>query len=229
MRPRTTPAHPCHHSSRQPILSVCLFALTVLLSTASLAASLEAQVTDSSGTPLEYAVISLHGKESRKARPGTRAIVDQRDRQFAPTVLPIQTGTEVSFPNTDDVRHHVYSFSAPNQFELKLYHGEPSQPVLFDEPGIVVLGCNIHDGMIGYLPVIDSPWFARTDERGRLRMDDVPPGEYTLQLWHPDMNMSVDRQVITISENTRRIDLAIDTRPVRPAAAANPLQALFDD
>ena len=99
-------------------------------------------------------------------------------------MLAVRTGTAVSFPNRDSVRHHVYSFSAPKRFELRLYKGTPSQPIVFDQPGVVVLGCNIHDWMVGYVYVTNDPRFAVSDAQGRLSLD-LPPGQYPMTLWHP--------------------------------------------
>ena len=97
-----------------------------------------------------------------------REVVDQIDKEFVPYVKPVRTGSFVQFPNKDHIRHHVYSFSAPSKFELPLYMGTPAQPVLFDKPGVVKLGCNIHDWMIGYVYVTDSP-LLREDRRRRSR------------------------------------------------------------
>jgi hypothetical protein len=96
----------------------------------------------------------------------------------------VQTGTAVQFPNRDEIRHHVYSFSPPKVFELKLYAGTPAAPILFDKPGEVVLGCNIHDHMLAYVYVVDTPWFAKSGKQGEAKIDNVPAGEYDLHLWH---------------------------------------------
>ncbi len=96
----------------------------------------------------------------------------------------VQTGTAVSFPNGDNIEHDVYSFSPAKKFELHLYHGIPARPVVFDKPGLVVMGCNIHDQMIAYLLVVDTPWFAKTDSHGAAMVANVPDGTYTLSAWH---------------------------------------------
>ena len=90
----------------------------------------------------------------------------------------------MSFPNRDVVRHHVYSFSPAKRFEIKLYVGTPAQPVVFDQPGIAVLGCNIHDQMAAWVVIVDTPWYGRTDEQGRWS-GAVPAGRYRLRAWHP--------------------------------------------
>ena len=111
--------------------------------------------------------------------------VEQIKKEFVPIVSIAQTGALVNFPNRDSIRHHVYSFSPAKTFEIKLYSGVPSKPVIFDKPGEVVLGCNIHDSMIAYVLVVDTPYFAKTDGSGRAVIDDLPAGEYDVQMWYP--------------------------------------------
>ena len=137
-----------------------------LLAAAPLAHALPwvVQVRGGSGEPLADAVVAveLRGQPSRAAA-GTRADMAQRERQFQPYVLVVQTGTAVNFPNFDTVRHHVYSFSPVKTFDLKLYSGTPAEPVLFDKPGVATLGCNIHDRMSAHIVVVDTPLFAKTE------------------------------------------------------------------
>lgn len=165
----------------RPII-LCL-ALACLVSRPAVAASLSAELFDEQGRPLPDVVLSLVA-QGASSQPGT-GLMDQRGKQFSPRVLAVRTGTEVSFPNSDDIRHHVYSFSPAKRFELRLYKDTPSAPVLFDQPGVVVLGCNIHDWMVGYIYVTDHPWFAVSDAQGRLTIDGLPAGSYQVNLWHP--------------------------------------------
>lgn len=194
---------------------------------------LELVAIDATGQALEHVVISLHSSElgSAMAPPETFDIMDQRNLQFAPGVLAVQSGTIVKFPNDDDVRHHVYSFSHPNAFELKLYHGESGSTQRFDHEGVVVLGCNIHDGMLGYLRVVNTPLFRITDANGNLSLHNIPPGEYDLQAWHPDLGMKVNRQSLDIRAGTNRIKLTVRTSDVDVPTikTAHPLQSLFRD
>jgi hypothetical protein len=97
----------------------------------------------------------------------------------------ITAGMEVMFPNSDSVSHHVYSFSASKRFELPLYKGSVYPPERFDEPGLVVIGCNIHDDMLGYILVLETPFFARTDGDGLAAMRELPEGRYTVRVWTP--------------------------------------------
>jgi len=82
------------------------------------------------------------------------------------------------------VRHHVYSFSPAKTFELKLYTGTPSAPVVFDKAGIAVIGCNIHDRMTAWVVVVDTPFHARSAANGTARLEGVAPGSYRLRAWH---------------------------------------------
>lgn len=138
---------------------------------------------DAAGASVPGAVVALVGPAPRPAGNLPRAVVDQRDRRFVPEVTVIETGTEVSFPNSDAVSHHVYSFAQPNAFELPLYKGGTRPMIRFDHPGIVVLGCNIHDAMLGYIVIVDTPVFGTTDSQGAIAFDDVPSGSYRVQAW----------------------------------------------
>ncbi|MDH0864065.1 methylamine utilization protein [Mitsuaria sp. GD03876] len=140
-------------------------------------------VVDASGAPVPDAVVAVELK-GQPAPPavGKSAVMAQRDRQFQPQLLAIQTGTAVTFPNFDTVRHHVYSFSPTKKFELKLYSGTPAEPVVFDKAGVAQLGCNIHDRMSAHIVVVDTPLFGIADAKGDVRLD-LPPGSHRLRLW----------------------------------------------
>lgn len=163
--------------------------------------------------PLADVVVSLHAPVATSAP--ARAVMDQRDSTFLPGVLAVQAGTTVSFPNSDTVRHQVYSFSPAKPFELPLYEGTPLAPVLFDRPGVVVVGCNIHDWMIGYIVVLDTPYFAKTDASGRLRIE-LPAGRYRLQAWHSrGIGEPVSRVVDVPAEGlSETVSLALGPPPV---------------
>ena len=151
------------------------------------AGSVEVTVNERGGKPAEDAVVYLvptaDAPTTRAAV--TAAVMDQQNKEFIPHVLPIFTGMAVNFPNWDNIKHHVYSFSPPKKFELPLYTGTPASPVIFDKPGIVVLGCNIHDWMVGYIYVLPTPYFAKTGSDGKARLTEVPAGAYEVKVWHP--------------------------------------------
>lgn len=170
---------------------------------AASASSVRVAVQDSSGKPLANAVVFLESPEARQAvKPAQAVEVVQQARQFAPAVSVVPRGTLVQFPNRDTVRHHVYSFSAAKKFELKLYGGTSASPVLFDVPGVVVLGCNIHDDMVAWLLVVDTPYYGLTSQDGTLVLDKVPAGNYRLRAWHSSLPVGapVHEQAQTLLE-----------------------------
>jgi hypothetical protein len=151
----------------------------VLVAPPALAAAVAVTVKDIQGKALEDAAVWAmpRGEVPQRKRP---AMVEQRNKTFVPIVSVIQTGTLVQFPNRDEIRHHIYSFSPAKVFEIKLYAGTPVDPILFDKPGEVVLGCNIHDHMYAYIYVVDSPWFAKTGKDGVATIEGLPAGEYDI-------------------------------------------------
>ncbi|MCU0932118.1 MAG: methylamine utilization protein [Serpentinimonas sp.] len=152
---------------------------------AAAATSLEVTVRDSAGQPLAGAVVVLESPAARRAvQPLESASIAQRGKAFVPSVLVVPRGTPVTFPNQDTVRHHVYSFSEPKRFELKLYLGTPAVPVVFDKAGVVVLGCNIHDDMVAWVVVTDTPYYGTTNESGKVLLSGLPAGDYQLRVWH---------------------------------------------
>lgn len=174
------------------------------------------QILDAQGQPVAGAVLTIAGDAG--VAPAAVAVMDQVDKQFSPAVLAVATGTAVSFPNRDDIRHQVYSFSSTKRFELRLYEGTPSAPVTFDQPGLVVLGCNIHDWMLGYVLVTDDPWFAVSDAQGRIQLD-VPAGQYPATLWHPALADMQPIEAGVLTMGTEPIELRL---PVAVTAALQP-------
>jgi plastocyanin len=172
---------------RLPI-PICLIAALAVAPPPARAAVVELQVSDASGKPLPGAAVFLESREARAAaKPGAGAEVVQVNRQFQPTVSVVTVGTPVSFPNQDTVRHHVYSFSPIKKFEIKLYVGTPTAPVVFDLPGIAALGCNIHDTMAAWVVVVETPYHGLSGADGRVSLSAVPAGAYRLRAWHPGL------------------------------------------
>jgi plastocyanin len=168
------------------------------------------QVRDAAGRPLADAVVAVevHGQPSQAGRRAS-AEMSQRQRQFRPYVLVVQTGTAVSFPNFDTVRHHVYSFSETKKFEIKLYAGTPARPEVFDKPGIATLGCNIHDRMSAHIVVVDTPIFASSDASGLVTLD-LPAGEHVLRYWHPRLAITaLQSQRVSVGKDSGRTELSL--------------------
>lgn len=182
------------------------------------AADLTVAVRLSDGRPLPDAVVTVQSLGARlpPAAP-IHAVMDQVHRMFVPEVLVIPVGSTVSFPNSDSVSHQIYSFSAAKRFELPLYRGKPYPPLLFDRLGVVILGCNIHDWMMGYINVTDAPFYGTTDAHGTWTAD-VPAGHYAITVWHPRMREQTPTLVRELSVAVRdRIALTLQlTRPLRP-------------
>ena len=186
-----TPGPAAGTRRRGACLAVGLLAGGAALVTGVRAESLEVSVSGAKGAPVADAVVAVFVKGAPARANGASAEMGQRNKRFTPSVLAVQTGTTVQFPNQDTVRHHVYSFSPAKTFELKLYIGTPAHPVVFDQAGTAALGCNIHDSMTGWVRVIDTPFFAVSDAAGLARLE-LPAGEHRLQVWHPDLGGEVE-------------------------------------
>lgn len=168
-----------------PLLSaVSMLAVGVVAN----AAELRVTVTSGDEQPVADAAVVLRSLDDSPALPAQpQAQVDQIDREFVPSAISVPINTRVLFPNKDDIRHHVYSFSEAKSFELPLYTGTPARPIEFPSEGIVTIACNIHDWMIAHIYVVDSPWHGVTDETGGWQTDALPAGRYALEIWHHAM------------------------------------------
>jgi plastocyanin len=181
-------------------------------------------ITDIAGRPLADAVAYL--TQNNTANPssaalapnGTATIVDQVNRQFTPFVSIVQTGTAIHFPNSDNIRHSVYSFSPAKTFTLKLYSGIPAEPIVFDQAGLVTLGCNIHDQMLAYVKVVNTPYFGKSGADGKIVLTRPPGERWQLQLWHPWLAGNEPERTID-STTTLPVTLALKLQP--PVAAAH--------
>src|SRR5207248_613010 len=151
------------------------------------AGTIVVEVRDPKAAPLLDAVVYAV-PEGREMAPAARAaVMDQKNKTCIPHVLPRQVGTSVKFPNSDDIQHQVYSFSPAKTFTLPLYKGTPANPIVFTAPGVVTLGCNIHDTMNGYIVVVETPYFEKAEASGRIELRNLPSGKYVVRVWHPDM------------------------------------------
>jgi plastocyanin len=193
--------------------------LGLLCTQAALGGVVTVTVTTRSGAPVEDTLIVFDPLEATPAASHDTAIIDQIDKRFVPHVSVVRTGTSITFPNSDQIRHQVYSFSPAKTFSLKLYSGSLKTPVVFDRPGLVVLGCNIHDKMLAFVGVVDSPYFTKTADSGAAALD-LPPGRYRLRAWQPHAAAAIPQQEITVAAAPLRISLAIDTHDASAAVAA---------
>lgn len=203
---------------RYPAMAVAiLMSLTSVFATAA-----TLPVLDQQNNLLQDAVILV---ENVAQRPPLSSSMEQVDRQFQPRVLVVPAGTRVGFPNNDDVRHHVYSFSQTKRFELRLFQGSEAPPVVFEQAGPVVLGCNIHDAMIGYILVTDSPWYAITGTDGALDLNHLPAGARAVSWWHPSLGDKPAVSLGTMDLHTRD-NLVLVVESVAGTGADKPLSPL---
>jgi plastocyanin len=189
-------------------------AVLAILATAGAAsaATLTVEVLDDRGAAISEAVVYAIPEGHRSAPPSRGAVLDQKNRAFVPHVLAIQTGTSVKFPNSDNVRHQVYSFSPAKRFQLPLYEGTPAAPVVFDKAGVVTLGCNIHDRMSAYVVVVDTPYFGEA-EGGHVALPNLPEGRYTLHVWYAGMRGEAPRQELSLAAGEARdVQFRIDRK-----------------
>jgi plastocyanin len=185
---------------------------------AAQAAELRILVKDHHGKLLADAVVLASPADLKSALHAKAPLyaVDQMHKQFVPYVTAVLVGSMVRFPNSDNIRHQVYSFSPAKKFELPLYGGTSAPPVVFDTPGVVVLGCNIHDWMVGYIYVSATPYFAKTEEAGSAIIDDLPPGDYTLRVWHPNIeheDEAATRRVTLSADHPTSVEWVIPLKP----------------
>jgi plastocyanin len=173
-------------------------------------------VTTPDGKPLADAVVTL------PATPGApvptfswKREVAQKNKQFAPFVLIAPVGASVAFPNLDKFRHHVYSFSKGNKFELALYGKKDKRSAPFKAVGVAALGCNIHDQVVAFIRVVDTPWAAKSGADGVAEIKAAPDGKVKVTLWHPyakakDQVVTVDA---TLTPGATGLDVVLDIAP----------------
>ena len=169
----------------------CVIAAFFLLTRPLGAAELTVHITDARGAAVADAVVTVVPRDSaamttRKAGAETK-IVDQKAETFNPYVEIFRPGDSVVFHNSDQTRHHVYSFAPARRFEFVLTSGQISAPLQLDQVGVIAVGCNIHDRMITYLYVADAPWIARSAASGQAMIDALPAGDFDVRVWHPQL------------------------------------------
>jgi plastocyanin len=202
---------------RQPAIILIPLVAALFFFSVGRAAQLQAIVKDLRGQNVVDVVIvaASLGPTTTKNESAT-AVMDQIDKSFVPEILVVRAGTQVSFPNSDSVAHQVYSFSPAKRFALPLYRGRAHPPLLFDQPGVVVLGCNIHDQMVGYIYVTASPYFGKTDEHGQVMLSALPAGTYRVNAWHPRADEEIAEQELKIVDaEPAQVSFRLQ-RPLRP-------------
>ena len=190
----------------RPTTTALTLLLLVMGCTVAQAEVINVIVVDSDGAPVPEVVVFIEQSGTRKQRAApSSAVMDQRDKQFVPHVLVVEKGASVLFPNSDTIGHHVYSFSKPNNFVLPLYTGDPHDPVILHHDGVVMLGCNIHDHMLGYIVVVDTDIFGLTDTSGSISLEvSDSAGNYVVNIWSPRIRDGEQerRKVVDISSST---------------------------
>jgi plastocyanin len=204
--------------------AVLLTLSALLYCSGAAAADLTVTVRDGAGRPVKDAVVTVHPVEApaRAVRFPWPMQMDQRDLQFDPFVLVVPVGGQVTFPNRDGVRHHVYSFSPAKRFELKLYGRDETRSVRFEKAGVVALGCNIHDSMVAFIKVVDTPYAAKSEASGGVSFRGLPDGAAVVRIWHPYLrgpNNEIVRQLnLRPGPASEAVVADLRTPPVRRGA-----------
>jgi plastocyanin len=212
------------HRTRYRSIAPLLLAVMSIGTYAADSGGVSGRVVGKDGKGIAHAVVFVQTSNAADAAPAgsaPRATLDQINKTFVPGVLPVVVGTEVRFPNHDQIHHHVYSFSRIKSFELPLYKGQDARPVLFDKPGVVKVGCNIHDWMSAVILVLPTTHYAQTDDEGRFTLSGLPAGNYTLAAWHELSRDKVEDtlQQVQVPSGTADVDftLALALAKARPA------------
>src|ERR1700746_568889 len=181
-------------------------------------------VKDVQGTLVSDAVVYAKSSNPVISVEKKQAVIEQRDKQFVPYVTAIQVGTSVLFPNRDSVRHDVYSLSPAKEFELPLYAGIPAEPITFDKEGFVTLGCSIHDWMVAYIAVLPTPYFQVTGKDGRTVLEDLPAGQYSVEVWQPLLKGAPEKfaQRVDLAKGSKELLFILDLRQDSRARIAPP-------
>jgi plastocyanin len=191
--------------------------VTLFFSHFALSANSELVVEDQNGQKLSNAVVEVHQTNNPLVSTNLPiAIMDQVDKQFLPELIVVQKGQYVNFPNSDNIRHHVYSFSQAKPFQLKLYSGQPKTPIIFDQQGVVVLGCNIHDSMVGYIYVANSDYVYKTDKSGQVSLPATMTLPIEVSIWHPLQTAPLENKKIVTINAQKKLVVTVNTSSPEP-------------
>jgi plastocyanin len=193
-------------------------ALALVWAHPALATPVTVTVKTAGGAAAADTLVIVDSLDATPSAGHASAIIDQINKKFVPRVSIVRTGTAVTFPNSDNIRHQVYSFSDAKQFNLKLYAGSPKQEVVFDKPGLVVLGCNIHDTMIAFLGIVDTPYFGKVSDAGSVSLD-LPAGRYKIRIWNPALASAAPAPEIEVGASPLALPLTVTLDPRRDTVA----------
>ena len=182
---------------------------------------------DGTTKPAEGAVVYLERVDpalwkDRKRPPGGAPKITMKEKRFDPRVLPVLVGRPVAFPNLDPIFHNVFSLTGNNKFDLGLYKDGKSQDHAFAEPGVVRMFCNIHPSMSAYVLVMQNPWWASVAADGTYRLGDIPPGTWTLKVWHERGGES-SREITVAAGQRLQADFELDGRKFKVVPHKNKL------
>ena len=179
------------------------------------AGSLTIQVDNTKHEPLPDAVVYLLADRGSTISMSTdrHYEIEQKDKTFHPFVTVVPVGAKVMFPNRDGIGHHVYSFSPPRKFELPLSEHESTATIIFDQPGLVTVGCNIHDWMVAYIYIVATPYHAKSDVHGLAVVGDLPDGVYDLHVTHPGIKSGTDLTGRVDTATDSRLEFTLDIKP----------------
>jgi plastocyanin len=209
----------------RPRLLPALLALAAAPLALAAPAELAITIKAAKGEPVADAVVSLVPLDGATVPPpAVDGEIAQQNEEFSPYVTVVQAGARIIFPNRDKVQHHVYSLSKTKKFELPLYNPGQAESIAFETPGLVTLGCNIHDWMLAYIVVVPTPWFAKSNALGLASLT-APAGRYRLELWHPRLAASLTQEItLAGGEHTRR-EFSLTLKPdrrIRRSGATKP-------
>jgi plastocyanin len=202
-------------SPRWPMnISALGWVAALVVSSATSAAEFSLKIVDQKNAPAPDAVVALYPLDApAPSSPAVTVEIEQRDKQFHPFVTALRAGSSARLPNNEKkIEHQVYSSSPAQKFEFPLYKPGRTETVAFDQTGIVVLGCNIHDSMVAYVVVLDTPWFATSDATGRATIRNLPPGHYRTEVWHPQLKDALKSE---LAASIKR-EIAVADSPASP-------------